>query len=60
MSLTWTREAGGTYQLQYTSDLSSGNWTDLGNAVTATGSTLTATDSVTNGARRFYRVVLSP
>jgi hypothetical protein len=46
--------------LQYTSDLSSGNWTDLGNAVTATGSTLTATDSVTNGARRFYRVVLSP
>jgi hypothetical protein len=60
LSLTWSTEAGGTYQLQYTSDLSSSNWTDLGSPVTATGATLNTTDSVTNGPQRFYRLVLSP
>jgi uncharacterized repeat protein (TIGR03803 family) len=60
LSLTWSTEAGGTYQPQFSSDLSSSNWANLGNAVTAAGATLGATDSVTNGPRRFYRVVLSP
>ncbi len=60
LSLTWSTEAGGTYQLQYTSDLRSSNWTNLGSAVTATGATLSAIDSLTNGPRRFYRVVLAP
>ncbi len=60
LSLTWSTEAGGTYQLQYTSDLGSSNWTNLGSAVTATGATLSAIDSLTNGPQRFYRVVLSP
>jgi uncharacterized repeat protein (TIGR03803 family) len=58
LGLTWSTEVGGTYQLQYNSDLSSSNWSNLGNAVTATGATLSATDFVTNGPRRFYRVVL--
>ena len=60
LSLTWRTGAGGRYQLQYNSDLSSSNWTNLRNAVTAAGAALSATDSVTNGPRRFYRVVLSP
>ncbi len=60
LSLTWSTEAGGTYQLQYNSDLSSSNWTKLGSAATATGATLKATDCATNGPRRFYRVVHSP
>jgi uncharacterized repeat protein (TIGR03803 family) len=60
LSLTWSTEAGGRYQLQYNSDLSSSNWINLGSAVTAAGATLSATDSVTNGPRWFYRVVLSP
>jgi uncharacterized repeat protein (TIGR03803 family) len=60
LSLTWSTEAGGTYQLQYNSDLSSSNWASLGSAVTATGATLRATDSVTNRPQRFYRVMLSP
>ena len=59
LNLTWTTEAGGKYQLQYKSDLSSNNWINLGGAVTAAGATLSTTDSVTNAARRFYRVVLS-
>jgi hypothetical protein len=60
LSLTWGTVAGGMYQLQYNSDLSSTNWSNLGGAVTAAGTALSATDSVTNGPRRFYRVVLLP
>jgi uncharacterized repeat protein (TIGR03803 family) len=60
LSLTWSTEAGGVYQPQFSSDLSSSNWTNLGGALTAAGATLSTTDSVTNGPRRFYRVVLSP
>ena len=58
VSLTWSTDAGGIYQLQYNSDSSSTNWSNLGSAVTAAGTALSATDSVTNGPRRFYRVVL--
>ena len=61
LSLTWTTEAGATYQLcKYASDLSSSNWINLSGPVTATGTTLSTTDSVTNGPQRFYRLVLSP
>jgi len=38
--LTWSTEAGGQYQLQCNSELSSTNWANLGSAVTAAGSTL--------------------
>ena len=57
---TWSTEAGGTYQLQWNSDLSSSNWTDLRGPVTAAGAALSVIDSVTNAPRRFYRLVLSP
>jgi uncharacterized repeat protein (TIGR03803 family) len=60
LSLTWSTEAGGTYQLQHSSDLNSGNWTNLSSPLTATGATLNTTDSVTNAPKRFYRLVLSP
>jgi hypothetical protein len=59
LGLTWSTGAGGTYQLQYNSDLSSSNWTNLGIPFTATGANLSTTDSVTNGPQRFYRLVLS-
>jgi len=60
LNLTWSTEAGGTYQLQYNSDLSSTNWINLGSPFTATGPTLSTTDSLTNALQRFYRLVLSP
>jgi uncharacterized repeat protein (TIGR03803 family) len=60
LSLTWNAEHGGLYQLQYVSDLSSTNWTDLGSAYTGIGPTLNTTDPITNGLQRFYRLVLSP
>ncbi|MGA2544393.1 MAG: choice-of-anchor tandem repeat GloVer-containing protein [Verrucomicrobiota bacterium] len=56
LSLTWSTEAVGTYQLQYNSDLSSSQWTNLGSAMPATGAMLNLTDYVTNGPQRFYRV----
>ena len=60
VSLTWSTEAGALDQLQFNSNLSSSNWTDLGNPLRAIGTTLNATDSLTNGPKRFYRVILSP
>jgi uncharacterized repeat protein (TIGR03803 family) len=61
LNLAWSTEAAETYQLQYNSDLSSSNWTNLGGSVTAYGASLQATDSTaTNGPQRFYRVVLLP
>jgi uncharacterized repeat protein (TIGR03803 family) len=60
LSLTWSTETGGRYQLQYNSELNSSNWFNLHSAVTATGAMLSASDSVTNGPRRLYRVVLLP
>jgi hypothetical protein len=60
LSLTWSTEAGGTYQLQYNSDLSSSNWTSLGRPFTAIGATLSTTDIVTNGPQQFYRLALAP
>jgi hypothetical protein len=58
--LTWSSQAGSKYQLQFIPDLGSTNWTSLGNAVTATGTTTSATDSIANGPRRIYRVALLP
>jgi uncharacterized repeat protein (TIGR03803 family) len=60
LSLTWSTEVGGTYQLQFNSDLSSSNWINMSGAITATGATLSTTDFVTNGPQRFYRLVLLP
>ncbi|HUD47524.1 MAG TPA: choice-of-anchor tandem repeat GloVer-containing protein [Candidatus Baltobacteraceae bacterium] len=60
LNLTWSTEAGSRYQLQYTSDLSSSNWTNLNGPITATVATLNTTDSVTNAPQRFYRLVLVP
>jgi uncharacterized repeat protein (TIGR03803 family) len=60
LSLTWTTEPGGMYQLQYNSDLNSSIWNNLGSALTATGATLSTNETVTNGPPRFYRVEVLP
>jgi uncharacterized repeat protein (TIGR03803 family) len=60
LTLTWSTDAGSTYQLQYKSDLNPGIWLNLGNPVIATGSTLSASDSVANDPQCFYRVVVLP
>ena len=60
LTLTWSTEAGGIYQLQSSASLNIPNWTNLGSPATATNGTLTFTDSVTNAPQRFYRVSLAP
>ena len=56
-TLTWSAVPGQTYWLQYTTNLTPANWTDVPPAVVATGPNASATD--TNAAsQRFYRVRL--
>jgi uncharacterized repeat protein (TIGR03803 family) len=60
MTLIWSGVGGQTCQLQCNSDLNSTNWTNLGNALTVTGGTLSASDAVGTNRQRFYRLVLLP
>jgi subtilase family serine protease len=57
VTLSWNTVAGISYQLQYTSDLSTTDWSNLGSAITASGPVATVSDSLTN-SQRFYRVLL--
>jgi hypothetical protein len=56
--LWWNALPGKTYRVQYASDLPASSWSDLGNDVTASSSTASATDSVGSTRQRFYRIVL--
>ena len=58
VTLVWSAVAGQSYQLQYSTNLTQTNWTDLGGAITATNGTMTASDSPGSGPQKFYRVVL--
>ena len=61
LTLTWSVEAGATYQLQYNlSDLGPGNWINQGTPVIATGTTLSFTDHDTSELNKAYRVKLLP
>jgi len=59
--LTWNTVCGLVYQVQYKTNLLQTNWINLGQVVTATTNTLTATDTnVITSPQRFYRLVLLP
>jgi hypothetical protein len=58
ISFTWSTVPGLAYQVQYTGDLTTGAWTNSGGPLTATGKTLSASDSVSSSPRRFYRITL--
>ncbi len=61
ITVTWSATSGIMYQVQYTTNLINPNWINLGSAVSAVGSTVSATDTLLTGpARRFYRVELLP
>lgn len=55
--LTWNTYSNQTYQVQYTTNLSQGNWLGLGNPIPATNSVISVTNSSTD-SRRFYRLQL--
>jgi hypothetical protein len=58
IKLTWSAVSNYNYQLQYATNLFQTNWAALGGTIKATNSTMNSTDSTTNNAQRFYRVVL--
>ena len=46
------------YQVQYTANIASTNWIDLGGVLTGADPTISTTDTTPTDARRFYRVLL--
>jgi hypothetical protein len=60
ITLTWTATTGVAYQLQYTTNLSLLNWTDLGAPITANSSTIATSDVQPADPQRFYRVLVAP
>jgi hypothetical protein len=60
LAFTWSAMVGRTYQLQFSTNLTRTNWVNLGTAMIATNSTVSASDTLGPDPQRFYRVVLLP
>jgi DNA-binding beta-propeller fold protein YncE len=60
VNFSWSSVSGRTYQVQYKTNINQASWSALGASVSATNSTMTASDTIGQNARRFYRVVLLP
>jgi hypothetical protein len=60
LTFSWSAVAGRTYQLQFKTNLNQLNWNNLGGAITASGSTASAIDSIVTNKQRFYRVGMLP
>jgi hypothetical protein len=58
-TITWSSTPSQSYQIQSTTKLSRTGWVNLGSPVTATSSTASASDPITN-SEMFYRIVLLP
>lgn len=58
LELRWTTEPGRIYQVQWKNALSD-PWQNLGEPLTAAGSSLSATDARSDIATRYYQVVVS-
>jgi len=56
LTLTWTTFPGKTYQLQYSTNLNTTNWMNLGSPSNAASSTESLSTGFTN-TQRFYRVL---
>jgi hypothetical protein len=60
ISFGWSALAGQLYQVQWTTNLTQAAWVNLTGILTATNTTMKATDILTASPRRFYRLVLWP
>jgi hypothetical protein len=58
VALRWNTVLGHTYQLQFTTNLTTAAWVDVPPDVIATGSTLTVTNAVGPAPYRFFRVFI--
>ncbi|MGZ4973772.1 MAG: immunoglobulin domain-containing protein, partial [Limisphaerales bacterium] len=52
--------SGNAYQVQFTDDLQSQNWTNLGDPIIADSDSITINDVSPSQAQRFYRVIALP
>ena len=57
VELSWLAYSGITYQAQYSTNLVSTNWFDLGNVIIGDGTTNQIFDSTRSTTERFYRVI---
>jgi uncharacterized repeat protein (TIGR03803 family) len=60
VTLAWATSVGQIYQVQYTTDLGSGNWVNLTSPMTAASTTMTVSDGLVPNQHRLYRIVLTP
>jgi len=60
LNLTWSSLTRRTYQLQYKTNMNQTTWSNLGNTITATSSTISTSNSIGPDPQRFYRVALLP
>jgi uncharacterized repeat protein (TIGR03803 family) len=60
ITLTWSAVPNYSYQLQSTTNLASAIWINVGPAITATTSNLSASSALGSSSQRFYRVLLFP
>ncbi len=58
--VSWTSIPGRTYQIEYTDDLSTPNWTALGPPIIGNGDPLTLTNNSSLSTQRFYRLRVIP
>ena len=57
LNLTWQTSPAVIYQVQYRDDLRQTNWSNLGNPVVASGTSLTFSDALPGVGQRYYRIV---
>jgi len=56
VAFTWNAVVSAVYQVQYCTDLVQGDWNNLGSAITATNTVMSAADSIGADPQRFYRL----
>jgi hypothetical protein len=60
VTLTWSAGGGGNYQVQYKSNLSQVDWSNLGDTIPANNLITSFSDVNPPDARRYYRIQLLP
>jgi hypothetical protein len=56
---SYTTVSGQTYQLEYTTDLSSGAWLPVGDPVPGTGASVWVTNSISSSTQMFFRLSIT-
>ena len=60
LQFSWNAMTGLVYQVQFKTNLLSTNWINLGSPITATGPSITVTNTIGPDPRRFYRLAIFP